>query len=158
MPRKLHAANAPDVSSTRKTPRYINANPIHRKHLSQRDVPSYQPPSSTYSGLTRRTCGRCTRTRNSCSCIRGFPPHISTSSVLLNVLQITWGGCGSFSVNSTDPNLQCGTLEVPMDYHDSSAGKARLAVIKYASTVPKKQGTVFFNPGDPIRHPFVAPH
>ena len=54
-------------------------------------------------------------------------------------------------MNSTDPNLQCGTLEVPMDYHDSSAGTARLAVIKYAATVPKKAGTIFFNPGDPLR-------
>ena len=35
-----------------------------------------------------------------------------------------------------------------MDYHDSSAGTARLAVIKYAATVPEKNGTIFFNPGD----------
>ena len=35
-----------------------------------------------------------------------------------------------------------------MDYHDSSAGMARLAVMKYAATVPEKKGTVFFNPGD----------
>ena len=37
-----------------------------------------------------------------------------------------------------------------MDYHDSSAGKARLAVIKYAATASKKLGSVFFNPGDPL--------
>lgn len=37
-----------------------------------------------------------------------------------------------------------------MDYHDNSAGTARLAVIKYAATVPEKQGTIFFNPGDPL--------
>ncbi|KAF9644796.1 hypothetical protein BDM02DRAFT_3263355 [Thelephora ganbajun] len=61
---------------------------------------------------------------------------------------ISWGGCESFGVNSTDPNLQCGYLEVPMDYHDSSAGNARLAVIKYAATA-KKLGTIFFNPGGP---------
>jgi hypothetical protein len=36
-----------------------------------------------------------------------------------------------------------------MDYHDSSVGNARLAVIKYAATA-KKLGTIFFNPGDPI--------
>ena len=36
-----------------------------------------------------------------------------------------------------------------MDYHDSSAGTARLAVIKYSATVPNKRGTIFFNPGDP---------
>ncbi|KAF9644794.1 alpha/beta-hydrolase, partial [Thelephora ganbajun] len=72
----------------------------------------------------------------------------SISSVLLSVLEISWGGCGSFGINTTDPNLQCGYLEVPMDYHDSSAGNARLAVIKYAATA-KKLGTIFFNPGGP---------
>ena len=45
-----------------------------------------------------------------------------------------------------------------MDYHDSTAGTARLAVIKYAATAQKKQGTLFFNPGDPPRPPFVAHH
>ena len=43
-----------------------------------------------------------------------------------------------------------------MDYHDNSAGTARLAVIKYAATVPNKAGTLFFNPGDPLRLPFVS--
>ena len=33
-----------------------------------------------------------------------------------------------------------------MDFHDSSAGNARLAVIKYAATA-KKLGSLFFNPG-----------
>lgn len=41
-----------------------------------------------------------------------------------------------------------------MDYYDSSAGNARLAVIKYAATT-KKLGTVFFNPGEPIVPSFV---
>ena len=34
-----------------------------------------------------------------------------------------------------------------MDYHDPSAGKARLAVAKYAATASKKLGTLFANPG-----------
>ena len=34
-----------------------------------------------------------------------------------------------------------------MDYHDSSAGSARLAVAKYAATNPEKLGSIFFNPG-----------
>ena len=38
-----------------------------------------------------------------------------------------------------------------MDYHDSSAGQARLAVTKYAATASKKLGSVFFNPGDSLR-------
>ena len=43
-----------------------------------------------------------------------------------------------------------------MDYHDSTAGTARLAVIKQAATASKKQGTLFINPGDPLGPPFVA--
>jgi hypothetical protein len=43
-----------------------------------------------------------------------------------------------------------------MDYHDSSAGTARLAVIKYAATASKKLGTIFFNPGDPLHLSFVV--
>jgi len=34
-----------------------------------------------------------------------------------------------------------------MDYHDSDAGKARLAVVKYAATASQKVGTLFVNPG-----------
>jgi pimeloyl-ACP methyl ester carboxylesterase len=42
-----------------------------------------------------------------------------------------------------------------MDYHDSSAGNARLAVIKLAATA-NKLGTVFFNPGSSLPPSFVA--
>ena len=37
-----------------------------------------------------------------------------------------------------------------MDYHDSSAGNARLAVAKYAATSSEKLGTIFFIPGAPF--------
>ena len=36
-----------------------------------------------------------------------------------------------------------------MDYFDSTAGKARLALVKYQATVPNKKGTLFVNPGTP---------
>ena len=45
-----------------------------------------------------------------------------------------------------------------MDYHNIFAGTARLAVIKYVGTAPKKLGTIFFNPGDSFRPPFVVFH
>ena len=77
-------------------------------------------------------------------------PLISSTSLVSNISKVSWGNCASFGVNSTDPNFRCGFLDVPMDYHDSSAGTARLAVIKYAATVPRKKGTVFFNPGDAL--------
>ena len=34
-----------------------------------------------------------------------------------------------------------------MDYFDASAGKARLALIKFQATVSGKKGTLFVNPG-----------
>ena len=37
-----------------------------------------------------------------------------------------------------------------MDYHESSAGDARLAVAKYAATSSEKLGTIFFIPGTPF--------
>jgi len=60
---------------------------------------------------------------------------------------LTWGNCTDFGVEDPDPNLSCGYYDVPMDYFDSAAGKARLAVAKYQATVPNKKGTLFVNPG-----------
>ena len=34
-----------------------------------------------------------------------------------------------------------------MDYHDYTAGRARLAVIKYSATADEKKGVLFTNPG-----------
>jgi len=34
-----------------------------------------------------------------------------------------------------------------MDYFDSTAGKARLALVKYQATAPNKKGALFVNPG-----------
>lgn len=61
---------------------------------------------------------------------------------------VVWGNCSIFGIDSQDPNLACGYHEVPMDYHDPHAGKARLAVAKYAATAPQKVGTLFSNPGE----------
>ena len=33
-----------------------------------------------------------------------------------------------------------------MDYHDSNAGEAHLAVVRYAATASSKAGTLFINP------------
>ena|SRR5258708_4054739 len=61
---------------------------------------------------------------------------------------LTWGNCTIFNVTDVaNPNLSCGYYQVPMDYFDPTAGKARLAVIKYGATVPEKKGTLFVNPG-----------
>jgi pimeloyl-ACP methyl ester carboxylesterase len=61
---------------------------------------------------------------------------------------IQWQNCSIFNETSNDPNLACAYYEVPLDYNDPKAGKARLAVAKYAATAPKL-GTLFVNPGGP---------
>lgn len=35
-----------------------------------------------------------------------------------------------------------------MDYNNSTAGRARLAVIKYSATASEKKGVLFANPGN----------
>ncbi|KAI0709174.1 Alpha/Beta hydrolase protein [Earliella scabrosa] len=59
---------------------------------------------------------------------------------------ISWSQCDPSIVNDTA--LQCGFLEVPLDYHDPNVGTARLAIVK-ANATGERLGTVFFNPGGP---------
>ncbi|KAM5541074.1 hypothetical protein V8D89_005385 [Ganoderma adspersum] len=94
-----------------------------------------------------------------------LPPLVSASVLLLlqyargavieqgdceeggtNTSTIQWGPCDPSIV--TDPSLSCGFLEIPIDYHDLSAGKGRLAVIK-ANATGERRGTYFMNPGGP---------
>src|ERR1700759_4111327 len=95
------------------------------KHPNPRDVLLYVSHSFARAGVAHKWCVRRARAlpqgRFTCEFSRIVIP-----SALLNVLQITWGSCKSFGINSTDPNFQCGYLEVPMDYQDSSAGNARI--------------------------------
>lgn len=63
---------------------------------------------------------------------------------------IVWKSCDTFGVERRLPGLYCTHVGVPMDYHDSSAGTAKLAVIKYAAVKPgKSKGSIFINPGGP---------
>ena len=61
-----------------------------------------------------------------------------------NASSIQWGPCDPSLV--ANPSLSCGFFEIPLDYHDSSAGKGRLAVIK-ANATGERRGTFFVNPG-----------
>jgi len=60
------------------------------------------------------------------------------------VPNITWTAC-----EGTDggTGYECGYLDVPMDYANSSAGKASLALVRYPSTSQPRLGTLFVNPG-----------
>ena len=119
-----------------------------KTHTTKMILPPGLTALLTLGLLTKRAVAApppTTRDNSSVSVLLTFSPREPAS---LNVFKISWGNCEIFGGNSTDPNFQCGYLGVPMDYNDSSAGTARLAVIKYAATV-KKLGTIFFNPGGP---------
>ncbi|KAF9782870.1 hypothetical protein BJ322DRAFT_180338 [Thelephora terrestris] len=63
---------------------------------------------------------------------------------------IVWESCEIFGIERPLPGLYCAHVDVPMDYHDSSAGIATLAVIKYTTVEPgKSKGSIFVNPGGP---------
>ena len=67
----------------------------------------------------------------------------------LSFLQdMSWQSCDIFGIGRPLPGLYCAHVEVPMDYHDDSAGTANLAVIKYTAAEPgMSKGSVFVNPG-----------
>ncbi|CAE6509951.1 unnamed protein product [Rhizoctonia solani] len=56
-----------------------------------------------------------------------------------------WGSCGS----ETSSSRECSRFEVPLDYANTGAGKASLAVARYKATKQPKLGTLFVNPGGP---------
>ncbi|KAI0743125.1 TAP-like protein-domain-containing protein [Daedaleopsis nitida] len=67
-------------------------------------------------------------------------------SAALQRPHIRWGPCSpSLGVN---PSLSCGTFEIPLDYHNHSAGTGHLSLIK-ANATGERRGTVFMNPGGP---------
>ena len=58
---------------------------------------------------------------------------------------ISWGKC-----SDGDPRAQCATIEVPLDYSDTSAGTITLALKKIpASDGEAENGSLFTNPGGP---------
>ncbi|KAI0633179.1 TAP-like protein-domain-containing protein [Trametes polyzona] len=59
---------------------------------------------------------------------------------------ITWGDCDPSVV--TNSAMSCGFFEIPLDYHDPSAGKGKLAVAKINAT-GERRGSIFLNPGGP---------
>lgn len=63
---------------------------------------------------------------------------------------VVWESCDTFGVKRPFPGLYCAHVEVPLDYHNISAGTASLAVIKYSAAGPdKRKGSIFINPGGP---------
>ncbi|KAI0769285.1 alpha/beta-hydrolase [Trametes elegans] len=59
---------------------------------------------------------------------------------------LQWGPCDPTIVE--DSTITCGFFEIPLDYHDHSAGVGRIAVAKLNAT-GDRLGSIFFNPGGP---------
>ncbi|KAM5533232.1 hypothetical protein V8D89_013097 [Ganoderma adspersum] len=53
-----------------------------------------------------------------------------------------WAPCPQYG------NLSCAYLDVPLDYHNTSAGNGQLLVVK-ANATGERKGTIFLNPGGP---------
>ncbi|MBT3150078.1 alpha/beta fold hydrolase [Streptomyces sp. CHD11] len=65
--------------------------------------------------------------------------------------KITWGECPALAGGQTrDPDLTCGTLEVPLDYQDPGGTKIDVAVSRLSTAQPaKRRGVLVLNPGGP---------
>ncbi|KAI0369593.1 alpha/beta-hydrolase [Pilatotrama ljubarskyi] len=59
---------------------------------------------------------------------------------------LQWGPCDPAIVQ--DPSVSCTFFEIPLDYHDPTAGYGRIAVAK-ANATGERRGSLFFNPGGP---------
>lgn len=63
-----------------------------------------------------------------------------------NSSQIQWHPCS----NTTDiPLLDCGRLEVPMDWNHPSGSKIQLDVARLRTNSSSRLGSIFYNPGGP---------
>jgi len=64
----------------------------------------------------------------------------------IKVDPIEWSTCDEFP---DEENLECGVLEVPLDYSDLEGETIEIALIRIAATSSKPKGVVLSNPGGP---------
>ncbi|CAE6457424.1 unnamed protein product [Rhizoctonia solani] len=79
-------------------------------------------------------------------------PSFETVKKLLNreqssrpVGDVRWYSCPGLD----NPKIECGSIVVPLDYFDPTAGTATIALGKYKADPSVRRGTVFLNPGGP---------
>lgn len=110
-------------------------------------------PCVERSGFTQRCLrgiGNSNSYRKKCGPLRFSLPRLGLPSQQ----DIVWQSCDTFGVERPFPGLYCSHVEVPMDYHNSSAGIANIAVIKYTPVESgKSKGSIFINPGGYRRRP-----
>lgn len=67
--------------------------------------------------------------------------HLMTSHAQSTPTGLGWFTCPEHA------DLSCAYFDVPLDYHNSSAGNGHILVVKANATASEKKGTVFLNPG-----------
>ena len=55
----------------------------------------------------------------------------------------------TFAPCADDPELECGQLQVPVDYARPRGQRLQLATVRAPATGPRRQGMIFVNPGGP---------
>ncbi|MEU7057780.1 alpha/beta hydrolase [Streptomyces sp. NPDC046197] len=75
------------------------------------------------------------------------PADASTSrtAVTAQAAKVAWKKCGTTAY----PTLQCGSLQVPLDYRHPSGQKITLALSRVPHTATTSQGPLLVNPGGP---------
>lgn len=127
---------------------------VSRQKISDVHPKCIIPRACVQRGGFVQRCFRGIRNSNSCREKCGplrFPlPRFGLPSQQ----DIVWQSCDTFGVERPFPGLYCSHVEVPMDYHNSSAGTANIAVIKYTPVESgKSKGSIFINPGEYRRRP-----
>lgn len=71
----------------------------------------------------------------------------STPAVASTATPVKWGPCPA---EAAKPGLECGTLDVPLDYRDPGGKTIEIAISRLASTNPeKRRGVLLTNTGGP---------
>ena len=71
----------------------------------------------------------------------------ATLSISLIMAQATRSNLSEWFPCPQHANLSCAYFDIPLDYHNESAGNGQLLVVKANATAAQRQGTIFLNPG-----------
>lgn len=78
------------------------------------------------------------------SCPPGYAED--TSGAILKNQKIVWGPCEEWDI----PQLECGSVKVPLDYTGASRGVITLSLVRWCADPKKSNGkSIVYNPGGP---------
>ncbi|EIW53437.1 uncharacterized protein TRAVEDRAFT_74763 [Trametes versicolor FP-101664 SS1] len=83
------------------------------------------------------------------SCVSLYRRHYGierTTGESYHVGDVKWWACEE---QGHAPGAECGYAIVPLDYLNTSAGVAKIALGRYKATASNRKGSVFLNPGGP---------